>query len=511
MKIEICIRNIQSISEIQFALNLEQRSLICVTGKNGAGKTTLIKAIRNLVNADTFPKTTLSDSITEASSVDYLIDERRISFSYNPRTRLLDSRDPIPSALRRELSVELAIPYGERFNFFQKISGVDDDLRTKIVSQEYSKPEELIEFLQDVYPSKRFEDLVQVNHRGVRYYCRLLPGGRYAREDYLSSGEYFLIGLYRRISVGCRAIIVDEVDISLDAAAQVKLIGWLRRFRDKYKTVFLITTHSLAMMRKLDSDELFYLEQCEDGVTRAKNVSYNYIKSILYGFHGWDRYILTEDEVLQDFLAYVLKKHCSDVFYRHKVIYIGGGSNTVNLLLRNAQEKLFSEPENVIAILDGDQRKLKHAQHPNVYCIPMESVEKELLAECLKGRIISPKVLLQHVRDADRLRAYLLARSHLPGPSPISKFFSTIVSAIYSLLEDIGWKSKNVSKPLLKEGVVREREFSEVGKKLYKALVGSGAKSRDQIFAHMCSNHDEQVRELGARLQEFLSSARRTK
>ena len=39
------------------------------------------------------------------------------------------------------------------------------------------------------------------------------------REDYLSSGEYFLIRLYRTIMSSARLIVIDEIDISLDAVA----------------------------------------------------------------------------------------------------------------------------------------------------------------------------------------------------------------------------------------------------------------------------------------------------
>jgi ABC-type multidrug transport system ATPase subunit len=505
MRVEISIRNVQAVREIQFLLDLEKRTLICLTGKNGAGKTTLIKAIRNLVNANTFPKTSSADSVNESSTIEYNIDGLVVKFVYNEKTKFLDSKETVPDVLRKSLSVELPIPHGERFNFFQRVSSVDSDLRAKIVSREFSPPEELIGFLGDIYPSKNFDDLVQINHRGVPYYCRVSSDLRYTREDYLSSGEYFLIGLYRRISAGCKAIVVDEVDISLDAAAQVKLIGWLRKFQEKYQAIFLITTHSLAMMRTLSPEELFYLEEGEDGVTRAKNVSYNYVKSVLYGFRGWDRYILTEDDVLRDFLGYVINKKCIDTFYRCKIIYIGGGSNTTDLLLRNSQEEIFSEPENVIAILDGDQRKLKHAKRKNVYCIPMESVEKELLTQCLNGELVSSGVLNKYIKDPERLRTYFSADGGLDRSTPLKKFIRSIGAAFSSLHSDIFEKPKKSNLPAGNGERVKEREFSEAGKKLYRSLIASGDASQDQIFAHLYRCHTKGMDDLSMCLQKFLS------
>jgi ABC-type multidrug transport system ATPase subunit len=505
MRIDINIRNIQHIKQIEFSLDLSRNLLICVTGKNGAGKTTLVKAIRNLVNADTFPKTSSNESFDDSSAVEYSIDGVPVVFRFDPKRGLLDSKDAIPSTLRSILSVELPIPHGERFNFFQKISGVDGDLRAKIVSQDFVRPDELIDFLSDIYPNKNFDDFVQINHRGIKYYCRLLGSGRYTREDYLSSGEYFLIGLYRRISVGCRAIVVDEVDISLDAAAQVKLIGWLRKFKERYKTTFLITTHSLAMMRTLAPDELFYMEEGADGVTRAENVSYNYVRSVLYGFKGWDKYILTEDDVLCDFLNFVIKNYCSNVFYQCKIIYIDGGSNTTNLMLRNKDEGFFAEPEDVIAVLDGDQRDLKHAKKANVYCIPMQSVEKELLSLCLLGRYLPHDVWSTQISDAARLKKYAegvrsgsVVQGDLGDSSRLNKCF-------LSLVGKVGFQRQRVRVPHSEDLPVKEREFSEAGKKLYKHLIQSKKATRDEIFGHLCKQHIKEIKVLANQLQSFLT------
>jgi len=60
MKLEISIQNVQHIKRIDFSVDLAGKSLVCITGKNGSGKTTLIKAIKNLISADTFQKNKLS-------------------------------------------------------------------------------------------------------------------------------------------------------------------------------------------------------------------------------------------------------------------------------------------------------------------------------------------------------------------------------------------------------------------------------------------------------------------
>lgn len=67
-------------------------------------------------------------------------------------------------------------------------------------------------------------------------------------------------------------------------------------------------------MRTLKDGELFYMEESEGKVSVIPS-SYNYIKSVLFGFKGWDRYILTEDAMLKSLLEYVLANYCSGLFF----------------------------------------------------------------------------------------------------------------------------------------------------------------------------------------------------
>ena len=85
----------------------------------------------------------------------------------------------------------------------------------------------------------------------------------------------------------CKLIVIDEIDISLDASAQVNLIKQLRQFCNDYEVNIIFTTHSLALMKTLADSELYYMES-NDAVISFRNVSYNYIKSELFCFVGWD-------------------------------------------------------------------------------------------------------------------------------------------------------------------------------------------------------------------------------
>jgi len=149
-------------------------------------------------------------------------------------------------------------------------------------------------------------------------------------------------------------------------------------FCDQYEVNIIFTTHSLPLMKTLQTDELFYMGE-SDGIVTVEPKSYNYVKSLLFGFYGWDKYILTEDEVLKDYLEHTISSFKSSVFYKFKVIYIGGATQVVDLMRRNNSEHFFTGTTNVLCVLDGDQSKKGYVVNDEkVIFIPFQSVEKDL-------------------------------------------------------------------------------------------------------------------------------------
>ena len=440
MEFRLEILNVQQIESLSLKLDLARYDLTCIVGRNGVGKTTLVRALKNLSQSDTFLRTAPAGIFSAESRIRYWVDGEEVTFQFDERIQSLNCRAEISHRARSLCAVELPIPHGERFNYFQSISRADRHIRGQIVLEEYSCPKELIEFLSDVYSTDKFKALVETRVEGQSYYSLLRDDGSYLREDYFSSGEYFLINLYRTIMGSSRLIVVDEIDISLDAAAQVKVLKHLREFCRRYRSNLVFTTHSLAMMRTLEDDELFYMER--RGVeTELRPVSYSYVKSLLYGFSGWDRYILTEDPVLHDFIESLIRRSFRDVFFKYKIIYIGGGSQVVDLLGRNRENQFFTVPANVIAILDGDQRDEPFAKEDDVYCLPFDSVEK---------------VLYKHYKEQD-------------------------------------FPNKRV----------RQRNFGRP-KDLFGALIHERRMSRDEIHEYICGKYELELEPILERLRKFL-------
>jgi energy-coupling factor transporter ATP-binding protein EcfA2 len=378
MRFRIEIYQVQPLGSFSFELDLGRHRLLCIAGKNGTGKTTLAKAIMNLALADTFVRTSIDGAFESSSTIRYLLDDNEYLFTYDAALRSITTRKPILAHHKNVASVEMPAPHGQRFTFFRTLADADDDIRRSIVLRQYQKPHELIEFLSTIYGERRFDALVEVKFRGGVCCCIVKPDQRYIREDYFSSGEYFLINLYRKILKRTPLVLIDEIDISLDANAQSQLAKQLRLLCNQHKVTVVFTSHSLALMQTLEPGELHYLERTETETVLVP-MSFNAVKSLMFGFKGWDKYILTEDLVLKQFLEYVINRYCSPTFFSCQIIHAGGGGQATGLMNRNTLYQFLGPATHVITVLDGDQDRPNPPQ--NVYCIPLHYVEKALWDE----------------------------------------------------------------------------------------------------------------------------------
>ncbi|WP_442499319.1 AAA family ATPase [Methylobacter sp. sgz302048] len=371
------INSVQHIKELSFVAELNNQ-VMCIVGKNGTGKTTLVRAIKNLNSTDTFAKTAAPYIFNKDSQISYRFNDKSYVFRYNEKLKTIDTKDIIDKNIKNNIYVELPIPHGERFSNFQRLGEIDEELRRKIALKEYQTPNELIAFLSDIYQTNRFSNLKEVSIKKSKYYFILKEDNFYIREDYLSSGEHFVINLYKMIQRRCKLIFIDEIDISLDASAQVNLLNELRKFCKEYEVNIVFTTHSLALIKKLNDFELYYMES-NNGIIAFKEASYNYVKSLLFGFKGWDKYILTEDPMLQNYIEHLIWYKNIRTFYTYKIIHVGGADRVVDLMNRNSIDEFFSRQENVITVLDGDQSNIqKYQNNERIVFIPFPSVEKQL-------------------------------------------------------------------------------------------------------------------------------------
>jgi energy-coupling factor transporter ATP-binding protein EcfA2 len=374
MLFKVEINEVRPIRALEVSLDLERNAPLCIVGRNGAGKTTLAKAIMNFVLADTFSRTTSSGALGATSTIRYTADERVFDFTYDPAAGTLSTRQPVPKSLQKLVTVELPIPHGLRFSYFHTLADADDEIRVGIILENDTRPVGLIDFLTNIYGESRFENLREIKFsRGACCFFRTADG-RYIREDYFSSGEFFLVNLYRRLQSGVRLVFVDEIDISLDAAAQARLVAQLRVLCSQFSVNVVFTSHSLAIMQTLRDGELLYLEAGADRCNLEAR-SFSYVKSVMFGFQGWDRYILVEDESAKAVVEWIIASYCAPTHHSHFIIEVGGAGQVISLLQRNRTHGFLGPDAAVIAVLDGDQKSMGHANGQAIHCMPLQSVE----------------------------------------------------------------------------------------------------------------------------------------
>lgn len=374
MQFHIELSDVRPIKGLTFSIDLDRNVPLCIVGRNGAGKTTLAKTIMNFALADTFRRTTSTGALRHTSLVRYSLDGASFEFTYDPAVGALSTRRPVPESLRSLIAVELPIPHGQRFSYFHTLSEADTEIRREIILENHTRPDALIGFLTRIYGEARFENLLEVKFsRGACCFYHV-DGDRYVREDYFSSGEFFLVNLFRRLQTRTRLIFIDEIDISLDAAAQARLVGELRSLCTEFSVNVVFTSHSLALMQTLNEGELLYLETASEQSILEER-SFAYVKSLLFGFRGWDRYILVEDEAAKLVIQHHIYKYCTPTYYSYIIIPVGGAGQVIGLMERNRTHEFLAPADKVIAILDGDQVGTGNAKKPDTHCMPLWSLE----------------------------------------------------------------------------------------------------------------------------------------
>lgn len=141
--------------------------------------------------------------------------------------------------------------------------------------------------------------------------------------------------------------------MALDAVAQVNLYSAIQPILQANNSRLIVVSHSLAFFSTVDEGGLYYLERI-GGEISLEERSFGYVKSDLFGFRGYDRYILTEDSVLEGFVEFLIRYFSIDCHYRHITIGVAGANQLKMIVDKNDVQQIFTESDNVLCIVDRD-------------------------------------------------------------------------------------------------------------------------------------------------------------
>jgi hypothetical protein len=165
---------------------------------------------------------------------------------------------------------------------------------------------------------------------------------------------------------------------------------------------------------------------------------------------------------------------------------------------RNRVENFFSKnPKSVIVILDGDQTDKSHAKKDGVYCIPIESVEKELLARCFSGEFCEVNKLRAIIDDYDRLVEFVNGRGK-NRPNRLLAF-------LYGLTLKVRQSTSLRRKLGAAQGIqLKDKDVRNAGKKLFKFLIASKEYTKQEIFEFLIKKNPAEMDILRRRIEDFI-------
>ncbi|MEW8212079.1 MAG: AAA family ATPase [Candidatus Thiodiazotropha taylori] len=397
---KVSIRDVNNVQNLDIEFEYPDSRIIVVTGRNGVGKTTIIKSFGLSSDPNIFAKTSGEDVLSGASQAAFeLSGMDPFSFHFNPGLRAFDSRESIPDD--GKIIAELPIPYGARFQQFSNVAKYDEELKINIASSDYGSATDLIRFLSEVYSSDKFNKLLATKIGKKEFYFILKDDDYYIREDHFSSGEFFLIQLYRLISSGASLILVDELDVALDAVAQVNLYSAIKPILQANDSRLIVVSHSLAFFSTVDEGGLYYLDRVGSEISLEAR-SIGYVKSDLFGFRGYDRYILTEDPVLEGFIEFLIRHYSIDCHYRHITIGLGGVDQVRMIIEKNDAQQIFADSDKVLCIVDGDVYPDLEAEYTGpteVLCTNVDDLEKYLY---LNREVLFSDELMPDYQEAEK-------------------------------------------------------------------------------------------------------------
>lgn len=365
MAVIVRIASLKSIKTLEFDVPLN--GAFVITGANGCGKTSLLTVLHRMGARNAFqtglPGGQISTGIDSINNtvIEYEIHGRTVSYRYNKERWSATPKSN--SGLISEAFREVLFLKADS----SRVEPTPNEL--KGLRKQPANPD-LRAFMNAVFDTTKFTNLHQIRLRGRNATAHLIdcsqPGDRkktYYSEKAFSLGELCVMRLGQKLlsMITGGLYIIDEFEMALHPAAQIRLFAQIERLARERNCTALVSTHSSSLIKTLGRGKIIYLENELGEVTIHRNVYPTYALQHLSldEENAPDKLILVEDVSARSCVDELWRQHIRSqlaagvrVLPNVQIAVIGGYKEVLRFLGRSAS--FVPALTRRIAALDAD-------------------------------------------------------------------------------------------------------------------------------------------------------------